>query len=252
MTPNLCQMNVDERDDMEVIADLSDLKNIHLGQKCFVVGAGPSLDFQQIVLFQHQHVVISVNSSIMMMSWQYWNPNKDNSYWLSNDSLCMQWSYFKGYVITANCTKLIRTSWRKYYDQIEGQGFRFFAPRLSQNIPLESGDGGLCFGSSVLSAIDLALLMGCKQIYLLGVDQRMKDGKSHFWQFWPQFRQPVYYSKVANSPKRQQRAVFDLNVPVFKALREYAGRLGAVIKNCSEFSLLKEYEKVTLRTALLE
>ena len=163
-------------------SDVSDLKDIHTGEKCFVCGAGPSLGFMDLEGI-HEHVVITVNSAILLMDWK--TGEKDKRYWISNDSLVMQWDYFWKDVLRAKCHKLIRTSWKRYDEKIREHGFRYFAARLKERQPLTNNGNALCSFSSIPTAIDLALLMGCNQTYLLGVDHKMVHGKSHFWQFWP-------------------------------------------------------------------
>ncbi len=197
--------------------DLSDFDNAYSGQKCFIVGAGPSL-ISLDLLGIHEHVVISVNSSVLLMPWML--GNADKRFWVSNDVLCLRWSYFWTHVANAKCSKVVRTSWRKYEDKLLGYNFRYFAIRKSEKHPLQP-DKGLCFTSSVPTAIDFALRMGCKQIYLLGVDQKMVHGNSHFWQFWSKDKWPSRSdkSKLFRPEQKHQIKVFEHNEQVFSALQ---------------------------------
>lgn len=239
------------RREMQGWTDLSDLKDKHLGEKCFVVGAGPTVGFLKLNVIEND-VIISVNSSIMLFDWS--QGSDGYRYWTSNDVLCMRWDYFWKYVLRANCTKVVRTSWKKYDEQIANHGFRYFAPRKSQSSPISSEDGGLCSVSSVPTAIDLAILMGCKKIYLLGVDQKMIHGNSHFWQFWDRKKWPIRQDKQKNfrPEQKHQHRIFEENVDVFTSLRDHAAQCGAVIKNCSTASSLKVYDFITLTDALGE
>lgn len=231
--------------------DLSDLRSKHNGEKCFVVGAGPSIGFLNLEPIQ-RHVVISVNSSALLMNWSSGDPSK--RYWISNDRLCLRWDYFWTHVLRAKCNKIVRTSWKKYDDQIKDHGFRYFAPRKHESSVFYPDDGGLCSVSSIPTAIDLALLMGCAKIYLLGVDQRMLHGNSHFWQFWDRKKWPKRNDKGKNfrPEQKHQKKVFDQNVEVFDALKKYANSKGSIIKNCSSVSSLKVFEQISLADALGE
>lgn len=232
--------------------DLSDLKDRHKGGKCYVFGAGPSIGFLKLDEVKDSDIIISVNSSALLVDWM--KGSSDNRYWISNDRLCLHWDYFWKCVLRAHCTKIVRTSWKKYDDQIRGHDFRYFAPRESQVTPLSDDDGGLCSVSSVPTAIDLAILMGCKRIYLVGVDQRMLHGNSHFWQFWDRKKWPRRKEKERNfrPEQKHQIKIFEENVEVFEALREYADRNGATIKTCGTVSSLEVYEKITFAQALGE
>lgn len=229
--------------------DLTDLADIHTGRKCFVCGAGPSLAFLNLSKI-HNHVVIATNSAMMLMPWAEGDP--DSRYWISNDTLCLKWSYFWKDVLRSNCHKIVRTSWRKRDDELHKHGFRYFAPRESQKIPLENSGKSLCYESSVPSAIDLALLMGCKEIYVLGMDHKMLHGNSHYWQFWPKEKWPQRSDKGKNFRPEQnhQLRVFQENKKVYIALDELSKRLGAQIYNCSNISTITTFPKITLEQAL--
>lgn len=184
------------------------------------------------------------------MPWQL-PADKDKRFWISNDVLCMKWSYFVPFVAKAYCTKIVRTSWEKQYGQIKEYGFRFFSPRKSNAI-INDNDGGLCFNSSVPSAIDLAILMNCNPICLLGVDQQMIKGNSHFWQFWPKNKQPIRADRgtLFKPDLKQQIDVFDQNKKVFCALKKHAEIKHISIYNCSSRTKLDVFEKLTLDNAV--
>jgi len=235
--------------ELKPYTDLSDLENIHDGEKCFVLGAGPSMAFLDLSEI-HNHVVISTNSSAMLMPWN--KGSADKRYWISNDVLCMQWSYFWKNVIRAHCNKFVRTSWRKYADKIKHHDFRYFSPRMSEKIPLQRLGEKLCCVSSVPTAIELAILTGCKDIYLLGVDHKMIHGNSHYWQFWPKEKWPQRKEKGKDfrPEQKHQIKIFRQNIVVYEALKELADRKNRQIYNCSNGSVVDVFLKTTLDVAL--
>lgn len=240
-----------ERRQIKGWTDLSDLQDRHFGEKCFVVGAGPSIGFLNLEPIQSS-VVIAVNSAAMLMDWSEGDP--DRRYWVSNDRLCIQWDYFWKYVQRAKCQKIVRTSWKKFDDQIRDYNFRYFEPRQQESPAFLDNDPGLCSVSSIPTAVDLAILMGCKKIYLVGVDHKMLHGNSHFWQFWERRKWPKRKDKASNfrPEQKHQVKVFEQNVDVFLTLQQHATNAGAVIKNCSSVSTLDMFEKVSLAHALGE
>lgn len=235
---------------LKAIGDLSDFYDIHHGRKCFIVGAGPSvglLDLSGI----HEHVVIAVNSAALLMPWN--DGDSEGRYWISNDVLCLRWSYFWTHVAKAQCTKVVRVSWRKYEDKLKGlRGFRFFDIRQSERHPLSPTDPGLCYTSSVPTSLDFALRAGCSKVYLIGVDQKMVHGNSHFWQMWPETKWPRRGDKKKGFRPEQthQIRVFDENQLVFDALHKQAQKLGVEVYNCSSISNLKVFPKISLEQAL--
>ncbi len=245
--------NVRKRKEMKRQTDLLDLKNCHVGEKCFVIGSGPSVAFLDLSDI-HQHIVICSNSSILLVPWQTKDDAADRRFWISNDSLCLQWSYFWTHVIRSCCTKLVRTSWRKYDDKIINYDFRYFAPRKSQIGETLDDDGSLCYVSSVPSSIDLAIWMGCKKVYLLGVDHKMTHGNSHFWQFWSRDKWPERKDKHKFFRPEQKHQVkkFKENVIVFNTLKSYAKSKGVSINNCSHRSAIDIFDYKSLDQSLKE
>ena len=229
--------------------DLSDLKDIHKNRKCFICGAGPSI-FMVDLSDIYSHVVISVNSAMMLMPWADGDPQ--GRFWVSNDTLCLKWSYFWKDVLRSNCTKIVRSSWLGRDDQLCKHGFRYFAPRSSQKAPLNNHGKSLCYESSIPTSIDLALLMGCKEIYILGMDHKILHGNSHFWQFWPKEKWPQRLDKEKNFNPEQPHQIrkFQENKKVYLSLNELAERLDAKIYNCSAISVVFAFPKITLDEAI--
>jgi len=220
------------------------LRDKHKGQSCFIVGAGPSLyevsrhpRYKKIF----KHVSIFVNSSILAIKNNY--AKKNRTYWISNDALVMRWTYWYDLKI-ANCTKIVRNSWSKYKEAIKG--FLMFHPRPTSEGVIKPKDRGLAYCSSVPSALDLAIQMGCKKIFLIGVDHYMEGNKSHFWQFWSTSKWP----KGPLAVQGQQMRSFQFNLQAFKALKGYAETKRVKIYNCNRLSRVKYFKKITFEEAL--
>jgi len=231
-----------ERVDIKPYTDLSDFQNIHQGRRCFVIGAGPSVAFMNLSPIEDD-VIITINSSILLFDWSV--GSSTDRYWISNDTLCLQWDYFWSKVLRSNSQKIVRTSWKEHADKILKHNFRFFKPRESESPPLSNDGKALCSVSSVPTAIDFALLTGCQEIYLLGVDHKMLHGNSHFWQFWPKEKWPQRKSKGKNFRPEQSHQIrkFEENIATYQSLKELAESVGASIYNCSNNSVIEVFEK---------
>lgn len=223
-------------------------RNIHAGKKCFVCGAGVSIGSQDLSGI-HAYPVICVNSSILLMPW---NEPGDvlSRFWISTDSLCMQWDYFWKKVGVYECTRVVRNSWSRSTASLDGITMHFYIPRKMNEIKWK--EEGLMAGSSILSAIDLALLMGCKKVILLGVDHVSVNGNSHFWQNWPLKDRPIKNGKANNfAPcQLQQGRVFKTNIRSFDLLKKYSETIGATIFNASPVSVINSFERISLEEAI--
>lgn len=214
----------------------------HSGERAFVVGAGTSLydlDLSKI----HNHVVISINSSILLMPWD--DGDFSHRYWISNDSLCMKWSWWNK-VLRSKCCKIVRNSWSKYFEELSKYNFLQFTPRSTPENIVEKDDKGLCYCSSVPSGIDLAIKMGCKEIFLLGVDQYMIGNKSHFWQYYPYNKQPRKKDGILASFS-QQKWTFSYNDKAYSGLKLLCDEMNIKIVNCNLKSRVNIFDKIDFK-----
>ena len=203
------------------MSDTERFRDIHTGNKCFVCGAGVSIGVMDLTGI-HEYPVVSVNSSVMLMPWEE-SGDLLKRFWVSTDSLCMQWDYFWNKVMRGEMTRVVRNSWARKTKELNGVQMTYYLPRRVTG-EIKKKEEGLMCGSSILSAVDLALLMGCTKVFLLGVDHRNVNGNSHFWQLWPQRERPLRQGKPSNYMpcQRQQDNVFKSNFRNFDILARYA------------------------------
>lgn len=135
------------------------------GERCFILGGGPSLNPEIIPKLKGR--VIAVNAAFEIA------PHADALFW--SDQRFLKWNkeelkYFLGKYLIA----------RHVPDDTPTKGLDI--KRLHRNLidPLSDNPtqlSGLCSGSS---AINLAYLFGAKEIILLGFDMQMVGGKNNF------------------------------------------------------------------------
>jgi hypothetical protein len=220
------------------------LVNKHIGKLCIILGAGPSLHdlcispyFKEIL----NYVVISINSAFMPLAEFDLDPEKH--YWVSNDVLCRRWTYWKD-VEKSNCTKVVRDSWLKYREQMSNT--LFFSPRPTSEDIVNPKDVGLCYCSSGPTSLDLALQMGCKLIFLFGIDHNDNDRKHHFWQsLYDRKNRPTANANIYDSWKKQNR-VFEFNDKSYKALKKFADIKKAEIYNCSNITKVTAFDRISI------
>jgi len=212
------------------------------GKPGFIVGSGTSLsnlDLSSIF----DHTVFSVNSSIILMPWD--NGDYRNRFWVSNDALCMGWSYWKK-LSDSKCHKIVRTSWLKHFNKV--RDFYFFHTRATSEGVIDNNDDGLAYCSSVPTSLDMAIKLGLNPIFLLGVDQNFPSANagSHFWHKLPVDQWPT--RKAGGAPTRASQAkVFFYNNMAYGALADFARSKDIRIFNCNIRSSVKNFEKIEFK-----
>lgn len=219
------------------------------GQSCNIIAAGPSLlEFEKSICNQ-RHCFI-VNSAILFANWDEESIYK--RFWVSNDSLCLRWSYWDK-VVSSKCNIIVRDSWYKYIDLLPSR-VKFFTPR-SNNTNLNDEDEGLCYCSSVPTCIDMAIKFNFKNIYIYGLDHDSKH-TGYFWESWNSEDKPKHiidFSKGRNfstapvalkQPVDQRLAVWKENVDCFQALNKLAIEKEVSIINMNKNSKIDVFKKV--------
>ena len=203
------------------------------GENCFILGAGPSLfsNMNNYLFYdlKKHGIIITVNSAILAC---------DPHYWISCDHLCVNWSWWPK-VKNSKCIKIVRNSWLKYKDDIEG--FYIFSPRSTPEDAINFEDEGLMYCNSTNSAIDLGIKFGCKNIFILGLDHNAIEGKHHFWQF---FEKPPRQIRPAQGPWPQQKNLFPIHLQSYKALKSFAKYKKCEIYNCNPESKVDVFKKI--------
>jgi hypothetical protein len=217
----------------------------HEGEDCFILAAGPTLydifykEYKDYLSIFEDKVVISVNASIMAcVEHLDWLTEGDKRYWISDDSLTTRWSWWK-LVEQSKCTKVVRNSWLKQNHYGNTDGFLYFAPRTTSESIINPEDVGLAYCSSAPSAIDLGVQMGCKNIYLLGLDHAKRDGKIYYWEYLQKSRHPKQF-KPGKPPWNVQKDMYKMNALAYGALDDFAEQKGCNIYNCSPLAYQKK------------
>ena len=163
-----------------------ELADKHVGKPCFIVGAGPSLHFQDLTPLK-KHITIAVNSGICKVDFA--------NYFVTDDTDVSNWSYFRiDLPKLKSCVSLLyKAKMEKCFNHIKN---KIWYDHKFWYVPKENKyyDEGLVFTkdpkkpiigarTSTGSAIHLAHIMGCDPIILLGSDCCYAGNKRYFWQF---------------------------------------------------------------------
>ena len=163
-------------------------KNKHVGQRCFIVGSGPSLTLDDLELIKDE-VCFGVNSDYKIYNKTSWRPKyyvimDDNAFDVLGEEcykkmiydafFCCNYRSAKipnGVRLVDNCAYhfMIGTIWNKMMPS------HFPVAKYSSDIAEVVYSGK----TVIYSVIQIAAYMGFKEIYLLGVDCNYTGKKKH-------------------------------------------------------------------------
>jgi hypothetical protein len=156
--------------------DLWDYKDLHAGQRCFIIGNGPSLNDLDMTLLKNE---ITFGSNRIYLGFPAWG--FPCTYWCIQDE-----------------TQILQNA-NKYLEELPEDVTRFvpfkfmehFDPHLLRNVvpfnfvdvphpyPQFSANPSVIYNGWTVtySLIQMALIMGCNPIYLIGIDHKYQIGQ---------------------------------------------------------------------------
>ncbi len=148
------------------------IHNSHLGESCFVIGNGPSLTAEDLTaLYKNKIDSFAVNRIFKIFPQTKWRP----TYYVSTDAVLIRDMLDDVNAMTDVKDKFIPLQ-NKYYNNIKVDGaHHFFRNDLRENDPsdkfsLDCTKQVNMRGTVTIACIQLAIHMGYRNIYLLGVD----------------------------------------------------------------------------------
>ncbi|MCL2080066.1 MAG: DUF115 domain-containing protein [Oscillospiraceae bacterium] len=259
MAEILCFMRKAHLLPFSIYKGLKRYKNIHKGQRCFIVATGPSLTLEDIEKLKNE-ITISMNSIILSFADTKWRP----AYYAIQDltgftTLCLHedadLSGIEGVFVSPEIDSFMRHIGQGDYikynvmpynsnrDQIKKvkDGREYINPsrkkRFSKDI------SAAVFGWNVgYTCIQIAVYMGFSEIYLLGCDCNYSRGK--------QKNMVDYQTEIMEREERQWVAINDSVISMHRSAKKYADKQGIKIYNATRGGNLEVYERVDLDKAL--
>jgi len=150
--------------------NLKTLKNLHQGKRCFIIGNGPSLAVADLnKIKDNNDITFAFNRIYHVFSQTEWRP----TYYISQDEKMLSGCIDEVDRLKVEL-KFIPAEMKWYYDielqnicpfhivNKEKEGFPLFSEEISKQIYNSK--------TVVYTAIQIAVYMGIKEIYLIGVD----------------------------------------------------------------------------------
>lgn len=147
------------------------IHNSHLGESCFVIGNGPSLRAEDLTTLHENRIdTFAVNRIFKIFSKTNWKPN----YYVSTDHVLIRDMLDEVNALELG-EKFIPLQ-NKYYHDIKVNGAHYFFRNDLRERDQKDGFSLDCTeqvnmrGTVTIACIQLAMHMGYRHIYLLGVD----------------------------------------------------------------------------------
>lgn len=213
---------------------LISFKNIHKGKRCFIIGNGPSLRYEDLEqLYQEEEICFGVNRIYLAYEYTNWRPD----YYVAVDYLIVQkdWKF----IDNLEGIKFIR----HFYDsgitwssdtiyEFQGKIYEIGNPEFSLDIE----KGIYCGNTVIYDVLQIALYMGFEEIYLLGVDMTFNDRPEE---------EGAHFYKTPDKNEKLLKGNSNEALTAFRYANDFTKKIGKNIKNATRGGALEIFERVS-------
>lgn len=224
------------------------LKGKHTGERCFIICTGPSLQIKDIEKLRNE-MTIGVNSIFAVYPKTDWRPNYYtivDPYQGKKYIKMHQIDYEDLYRNAAFLNSRLKAPKRDDIYKLHIDTFNHKSENVQRNIVKldDEMDVGVydCFTVTVM-AIELAIYLGFKTVYILGADCNYEQPQKHFIPTKAD-------AKISDSGK--YRLYVDRSIRGYEAAKELAESRGVKIFNATRGGKLEVYERVNFDSIKLK
>lgn len=223
---------------------LRKLKDTHLGETCFIIGNGPSLSVDDLEsLYKNNALSFGFNRIFLMFDKTNWRPN----FYVSQDEKMLYacQDRVNNFELDFKFIPLIN----KYYHNISINGATYFNLRQpNQQSPIFSDSVDSYIGNSntvAFSAAQIAVYMGFKKIYLLGVDHNFAVYKNDKGEIINDENVKDYFTDEYNKDKENLYIPnLDASTRAFVSMKKYCDEHGIEVYNATRGGKLEVFPRV--------
>lgn len=242
----------------KILANLH-LKGKHKGQRCFLIGNGPSLKSEDLELIKNQ-ISFGVNGIYHIFNQTSWRP----TYYITIDTV----AYPEIHEIVSRLDAEVRfvpfqnaVLAGKVYDEVtyfnqELGDTHVENNQIVENKPLtfsEDIEKGICCRHTVLYAVfQLAVYMGFSEIYLLGLDHSYSSGILEDGTRVEHIGNNHFYESLAEKINENDPCNLDIMTYTYQRAKEICDKNGIVVKNATRGGRLEVFERVELEEIMDE
>ncbi|MCB1396695.1 MAG: glycosyltransferase [Rhodobacter sp.] len=234
----------------EDLVFLNAIRNRHAGQRCFVLGNGPSLKVEDLELLKNE-VTFAANKIYLCFNETQWRP----TYYSVEDLLVAQ-NCQAEIMALSGMTKIFPDHMLRFLPRRANHHYARWLPPADNRVQYREFSRdltkGICWGSTITySMLQMAVHMGFREIYLLGLDHSYvepstkQDGalvsEGEVNHFHPDYRKPG---------ERWHMPVLDRLEASYTHARDYCDSIGVKVWNASRFSKLEVFPRADLDAVL--
>lgn len=197
------------------------------GETAVCIGGGPSLTQEQVDYCRNRARVIAINNALFLAPWSDLHYVCDRRWMIDWHGGRKEVLQFKGLRVTIDIHIAENCPGWHWLENDDCNGREGLSERKTA---LKTGR------NSGYQVINLAVLLGCRRIALLGYDMRAVGGKTHWHPDHP----------TATNPNIYHRAM----LPSFPSLVEPLKEKGVEVINCTPGSALDVFPRMELEEAL--
>lgn len=223
---------------------LLNLKQIHAGERCFVVATGPSLTFEDLDMIKGEYC-FGMNSCVLALDKTQWTPNvlaiQDEFVYNKIQNVLVKESQnrLKNKIWVSNTISSMFDSAKTFrqfplhYLDHKYDPDKILELRFSENPYVNVFDGY----SIIFSVLQLAVYMGFKEIYLLGTDCNYKQPQKNFIEHGA--------TALNNLDIAGTRLIV-----AHQEFKKFADSKGVKIINCTRGGMLEVYPRMKLEEVI--
>lgn len=234
--------------------EIKKFKNKYIGKRCFIVATGPSLEIDDLEKIRNEYS-FSMNSIVLLFEDTIWRPNfygiQDNGAYKNLESEIKKSNFeyiFCGIhnPFILGMTPTLKEKSIKYPIYYGNIGIAdMFKDKNLLRYKFSNDCSHIVYNGTTItySLLQIAIYMGFKEVYLLGVDCHYESGKEN-------------YIKDYNSAVKENN--FEENIWLNSKMREayiiakqYAEKNGIKIYNASSKSKLDVFERKNIKEIFL-
>ncbi|GHU66210.1 hypothetical protein FACS1894184_03640 [Clostridia bacterium] len=222
----LYQLNRRTRD------ELDELNNKYADKRCFIIGNGPSLEYSDLTKLQNEYC-FACNSIYKAFHYTDWRPSfyivTDRKFKRNNleaiSQITSKFKFVENFCLfpcieSRNDTLEINVDHRSFYKLRRKCGCLPFSNKPSKRL--------IAGGTVIYVSIQLALHLGFKEIYLIGVDHNYKTDKKHFY----------------DESAKKASADIEKMTDAYRTANIVSLNLGCKIYNATRGGELNEFERI--------
>ncbi len=233
--------------------EIKKFKNLHQGERCFILGNGPSLNSEDLDKLKNETTFAS-NQIYKIFDRTDWRP----TYYVSIDKSFLKGEFETNGDIPVDCRKKFIDVYGKNNKKLTNSIFIFAHPNYTVNVfnekPKYSEDisDHISMGQTVAyTMIQIATYMGFKEIYLLGVDFSMPYIKDKHGKIHKTDEEKTHFDGVNISYPHYIIAVnYQSQLNAYLDAKEYCERNKIKIVNSTRGGKLEVFKRIPLEMVL--